>query len=302
MPRVPKRLPVPHDDPLEKLILPKTGGSSRKDAALKPTLRGLPGRSATWLTSAPKGGRGVVQAAPTMDARRRVVAKMRYWNKYQSRGKHASKLGGLGNYLGRLKGDGVFIDEEGHSAYLTRESPFFSERSDHLSASDVTQAAANDHRTFELIINPHDGRQLVSKDFIRSYMREVEQATGTRLAWFAVIHRADTPATKDNLHAHILIRGKDYFGKQVWFNDTFVKDGFRGIAERMATERQGPMTAREMERFRAVRELNRERDARLNEMKRDGVSMAERRRFSKEWKERGFPGREQERSHGRSMA
>lgn len=296
MPNVFKRVSVPHKDPFENVILPKIGGGSRKDAALKPVPGGIRGRPPTWLTKAPRAGRGQVSQSPQADNRRRVVAKVRYFDKLKRGGKHASKLGGLGRYLGRIGALDLTEEAEGHAAYLARESPFFSERSDNISASDVAEAAAADRRTFEVIVNPYDGDRLVSREFVRSYMREVERATGTRLAWFAVIHKADTVATENNRHVHVIIRGKDLQGHEVRFSREFVKGGFRRIAEDMATERLGPMTARELERFREVREANRERAERLRTMDREGVSMARKRAYSKEWKEpqdrsREHPGR-----------
>lgn len=295
-----KTLSVPHDNPFENVILPKIGVPSRNDPALKSVPRGLRGRPATWLTRAPKGGRGVVDSRPQPEGRRRVVAKVRYFDSLRRGGKHAAKLDGLGRYLGRLGSLDLGEEAEGHAAYLARESPFFSERSEHISPGDVAQAAAGERRTFEVILNPYDGDKLINKKFIRDYMREVERATGTRLAWFAVIHRADTVATENNRHAHIIIRGKDLLGREVRFSREFVKAGFRDIGERMATDRLGPMTERELERFRQVREANRGRSEELRRMDREGVSMRERRRFSKEWqRERETPSRSRQ-GRGRS--
>lgn len=288
MPNVFKRVSVPHQDPFENVILPKIGGGSRKDAALKPVPGGIRGRPPTWLTKAPRAGRGQVSQSPQADNRRRVVAQVRYFDKFKRGAKHAKGLRGFSNYLDRLQDIEPALEgglQESHGEYLTREGRFFSEQSDGLSAADVAQASSGDRRTFEVVVNPYDGRELVSKEFIRSYMREVEKSTGTRLAWFAVIHKADTPATKDNLHAHIIIRGKDLYGKEVRFAREFVQAGFRTIAEDMATSRQGPMTEREMARAREIRERNRERDEKLTAMRRDNVAMWKRRAFSKEWKE-----------------
>lgn len=300
-----KRVTIPHDDPFENVILPRIGGGSRKDAALKSVPGGLRGRRPTWLTKATRAGRGTVSKAPEADNRRRVIAKLRYIDKFRRGAKYGKDTHNLGRYLTKLERVEHGFNEDGEERlgnYLTRDkNPFFGEKSEGISAKDVADAATNDRRTFELKINPYDGRNLVTKEFIRSYMHEVEKAAGTRLAWFAVIHKADHFATKDNLHAHVIIRGRDLYGKEYRFNPEFVKHGFRRLAEDMATSRQGPMNEREIARAREISELNRPRSERLREMDRDGVAMWKKRAYSKEWKtERDTPGRGME-HEGRSL-
>ena len=235
-----KRLRIPEHSGAEHVIPTRVRSETRADPVLKRIPGGLRGRPPRWLTGSPKGGRGSVTTAPQADTRRRVIAKLSY---VQRGARYAGKVAANAKYLARKDALDHDVDA-GHERYLAREGPFFSERTDGITATQVADACAHDRRQFRLIISPNDGERLDMKPFVREYMARVERATGTRLAWSAVIHKAETVAHECNRHAHIVIRGTDLYGREVRFNRAFVKEGFRAVAEDLATEKLGPMNER----------------------------------------------------------
>jgi hypothetical protein len=271
----------------------KSGRVFGKDPSLKSAWRGasaIRGVVPKWVTAPPKEGRGHAfkePSAPKVDRRREVTARL----SYVPRGaEYAGKVAGNARYLGRKQAVDRGEADEGHERYLAREGPFFTASSDGVKAGQVAEACRNDPRQFRLIVAPEDGERMTAaemKAFIREYMARVEHTVGARLAWAAVIHKADNAARESSRHAHVIIRGRDLDGNVLRFAKPFVKDGFRTIARELATEKLGPLNDRELERQRQQRKRHKDRNREWKRMEREGATMAERRAFAREGRSKG---------------
>ena len=80
----------------------------------------------------------------------------------------------------------------------------FDARSDDADAKAFAERCEEDRHHFRFIISPEDTADLENlRTFTRELMKDVERDLGTRLDWLAVDHW-----NTDNLHIHVLIRGR----------------------------------------------------------------------------------------------
>jgi len=100
----------------------------------------------------------------------------------------------------------------------------------------LAERCADDHHQFRFIVSPEDGVALDDlKLYTRTLMQQVERDLHTRRDWVAVDHR-DT----DNLHSHVLLRGKAADGQ-----DLVIGRGMWLRPHEIATDWLGPRTDRE---------------------------------------------------------
>lgn len=214
------------------------------------------------------------RARPVSAASRRVVVKMRY----------AANAGGKGAplrahvaYLAReganrsqspaVTGEEKAQDPTRSLDYLSREGvageanfSFFDRANSNVDARAVTAGWADDPRHFRMIVSPEDGEALGDlKPFIRELMASLEAKLGTQLEWIAVNHH-DT----DNPHTHVLIRGRQPDGKELFIPSRLISHGIREQAQVIVTRVLGP---------RVEVDLVRER---FNEIDRKAVTSLER--------------------------
>jgi hypothetical protein len=98
-----------------------------------------------------------------------------------------------------------------------------------------------DELNFRTIISPENQNvdlQVLTKEFIR----RLNQQTCLNLDWVAAEH-FDTK----HRHVHILINGKDRYGKPVMFNPSFMKEKMRDIARNITTEMNGERSQYEID-------------------------------------------------------
>ncbi len=98
----------------------------------------------------------------------------------------------------------------------------------------------------KMIISPEcpDGNFRAAAE---SFIRRVEMLTGYDLLWRGVVHN-DTA----HRHIHLCINGTDRNGKNVWFDKTNQKNGFRETLSYVFTLLQGERTDREIEAARST--------------------------------------------------
>jgi type IV secretory pathway VirD2 relaxase len=84
-------------------------------------------------------------------------------------------------------------------------------------------------------------------------MAQVERDTGRRLIWGAVNHH-DT----DNPHVHVVLRGVDSAGQEVWLERAYISERIRWQAQHLVTKELGLRTSLEMSR-QLTREIPQER-------------------------------------------
>lgn len=104
-------------------------------------------------------------------------------------------------------------------------------------------------RQFRFIISPEDAGELDLPTFTRALIAQMEVDLGRRLIWGAVDHW-DT----DNPHVHVVVRGLDAAGKELFIDGKYIGSGLRWRAQEIATRELGlrPDDAIEKQRAREV--------------------------------------------------
>jgi type IV secretory pathway VirD2 relaxase len=103
-------------------------------------------------------------------------------------------------------------------------------------------AGRKDRHQFRLIVSPEDGARLTDlRDFTRELMATMERDLVTDLEWIAVDHW-DT----DNPHTHVVLRGKDEWGKDLIIARQYLTDGMRLRACELSTRWLGLRTEMEI--------------------------------------------------------
>lgn len=103
-----------------------------------------------------------------------------------------------------------------------RQDGFNETRTD-VHISDAGSQWNGDQKYFEIIISP--GVKIDMPEHVREVMAAVEQDLGTKLEWVGVVHH-DT----DHTHAHVMVRGVDEQGKEIWLDPQYIA---YGIPDRM---------------------------------------------------------------------
>ena len=127
--------------------------------------------------------------------------------------------------------------------YVKDKPVLFNATEDKVSAETIMDYETRiiDKMFFRFIISPK--RQDVPlKILVRLFIKTVEKMTGYQLYWFAAEHH-DTL----HQHSHVLINGKDKYGRDVHFAKAFFRSEFREILQNICTEMLGMRTDREIE-------------------------------------------------------
>jgi type IV secretory pathway VirD2 relaxase len=173
-----------------------------------------------------RGTRGVDDVLrPRMDARRCVVKALIV--KTGPRGMKAARL-----HLAYIERDGVERDGSEGRLYGADET------SNRSSLADVIPG---EHHQFRFIVSPEDEVDLTA--FTRDLMGRVENDLGVRLRWGAVNHY-----NTDNPHAHVVVRGVDRAGREVWIDRAYITERMRWQAQHILTEQLGPRPEHVIER------------------------------------------------------
>jgi type IV secretory pathway VirD2 relaxase len=170
-------------------------------------------------------GRGVAERR----AEQRVVVKVSY-AKHTGRGSRAA----LRAHLRYVQRDGVSKEAE--------RGVLYNADSDSLLGVENLRDWDGDPHHFRVILSPDNGHQIADFNaYVRSVMASVQGDLGTKLQWVAVNH-----FNTDNPHTHLVIRGRTESGQVLRLPREFVKQGFRQIAQGVATEMLGHRRTREL--------------------------------------------------------
>jgi hypothetical protein len=151
------------------------------------------------------GARGVVVAPPPEGSQGAVV---KLWS-----AKVSGTRGHL-RYLAEGKGvDGVDAEVFGHDPQGL-----------------VTRAREDTHQ-IRGMVSLDAGDRVDLKAFMTQLMTQVERDVGARVDWVSAVHH-DT----DHVHAHLLIRGRDLHGKELYFTKHYWAYGLRYRVQWQATE------------------------------------------------------------------
>lgn len=123
-----------------------------------------------------------------------------------------------------------------HGRYLERDSavgdnkPFgAAEAATGLEEKLAEWQAAGERRMFKLILSPEFGHRLDLQQFTRDFMQGIEQRTGTKLEWVAVVHN-----NTEHPHVHVALRGVAG-GQDLRLDRELIRNGMREHAERLCT-------------------------------------------------------------------
>jgi type IV secretory pathway VirD2 relaxase len=108
-------------------------------------------------------------------------------------------------------------------------------------------------RQFRFIVSPEDAAQVDLQTFVRELVGQMEKDLGRPLLWAAVDHY-----NTEHPHAHVVIRGVDAHGRDLFIPERYIQKDLRSRAEQQLTRELGPRTEREIAQQRA-REIEHER-------------------------------------------
>ena len=104
------------------------------------------------------------------------------------------------------------------------------------------ERSEGDRHQFRFIVSPEDATELEDlKPFVRDLMAKMEEDLGTKLDWVAADH-----FNTEHPHTHIVLRGKDEFGKDLVIARDYIAHGMRERARELVTMELGPQTEQEL--------------------------------------------------------
>lgn len=165
-----------------------------------------------------------------------VVVKIRYV-------KHKPGKGGTGGGAGALREHLRYISRSGAGQDGVQAS-IFNAPDQELDRKDFLTLCEHDRHHFRVIISPENGHQIDDfQGYVRSVMKFAEKDLGTALSWVAAVHY-DT----DDVHAHVIIRGKTDRGEDLVIGQDYIKQGFRNRAQEVATKLLGERTLDDLQK------------------------------------------------------
>lgn len=141
-------------------------------------------------------------------------------------------------HLGYLQRDGV--DRSGDGGKL------YDRNGEAVDVKAFLERSEDDRHQFRLIVSPEDGAALGDlKPVTRELMAQLERDLGARVDWVAVDHH-----NTGHPHTHIVMRGRDFDGRDLVIARDYLLHGIREAAEDIVTQRLGPRRDLEIQRAR----------------------------------------------------
>ena len=221
----------------EDLLRPHIRGRSRNGDGLG---RNRALRSLLAPERRPGGGAARYDAGETAPDSRRCVVKSHYV-RMDAAGRDASR-----RHLLYLERDGVDRDGTPGSFYGVGET---------FDRAAFEAPLPGEKRQFRLIVSPEDAAQVDLQAFVRELVAQMEKDLNRPLLWAAVNHY-----NTEHPHAHVVIRGVDAQGRDLFIPERYIQKDMRARAEQQLTRELGPRTEREIAQLRA-HEIEQERFA-----------------------------------------
>jgi hypothetical protein len=130
--------------------------------------------------------------------------------------------------------------EEGSDARL------YSRMGDELDTRTFISDALKDPHQFRFIVSLNDAHRVDMQPYVQTLMKRVEHDLGRPIDWVAATHLDTT-----HKHAHVVLRGRDAHGKELYLFRQYLHYGLRARAREVATEFLGPVPALERDHERA---------------------------------------------------
>jgi type IV secretory pathway VirD2 relaxase len=190
---------------------------------------------------------------------RRCVVKSHYVQ-MRGDGRDAARL-----HLAYLERDGVERDGSPGTLYGADET---------FDIDAFRKEIRGERRQFRFIVSPEDAGDMDIRLFARELMARMSEDLGRSLIWAAVNHH-----NTDHPHVHVVVRGVDAAGAEVWIPREYMKREMRWRAQEIATRELGLRSGQDVARQRSA-EVAQERltslDRRLAELAAAPLSLAAR--------------------------
>lgn len=174
------------------------------------------------------GGRGGARSARGNNFQRAVVKI------------HSTKMGGTG--VARAKAHAKYLERDGVGKDGEEPKSFNQKKTD-VDLGEFIDRCKDDRHMFRVILSPEAGEELDLEKYTKDLMAQVESDLKTKLEWAAVAHY-----NTDNPHVHLMMRGVDRKGKDLFINKDYLTRGIRERAREIATNHIGPRTQAQIQR------------------------------------------------------
>ncbi len=232
------------DDEIKpKLAPPRDDGRTRLPSLRQQVFQqaGKSGYRAQWSKGHVKPGalsRGMgtglrARAGIIAPGGRRVIVKARY-TRIAGGG-----LGAARAHLGYIQRDGVTREGEAGQLYDATRSE--------VDCNAFLERSTEDPHQFRFLVSAEDSGRLADlKPFVRDLLRQMERDLDTKLDWVAVDH-----FNTGHPHSHVVIRGKDDRGRDLFMARDYIGYAVRARAQGLITLELGPET--QIERMQKLR-------------------------------------------------
>jgi type IV secretory pathway VirD2 relaxase len=141
-----------------------------------------------------------------------------------------------GGSVGKWYSHGSYIGRESKDRDAQGRALGFGSSGEHIpvAATVAGWRKEQDAMFFRVILSPERGDCIDLEAHTREVMASAERDLGTKLEWVAVAHY-----NTDNLHVHVVVRGKRDDGSPLFIPREYVKEGLRKRAEEAATDQLG---------------------------------------------------------------
>lgn len=181
----------------------------------------------------------------------RVVVKIRFV-KHKKLAAAGLTFGSGAGLAGSGKSSGGASALKSHVKYISRgdagkdgeKAALFNAQGEEVDKPEFMTRWEGDRHHWRFIISPENGHQIDDfQGYVRGIMGKVESDLGTKLEWVSAVHY-DT----DDIHAHVLVRGKNDRGDDLVIGQDYIKEGIRRRAQELATEIIGERSIEEIQR------------------------------------------------------
>ncbi|MBI1302071.1 MAG: DUF3363 domain-containing protein [Alphaproteobacteria bacterium] len=153
---------------------------------------------------------------------------------------------------GRVSVGGSGANLAAHIGYISRsgagegeeKAVLFDALEEGIDGKAFFERSRDDRHHFRVIISPENGSEIEDfREYVREVMTRAEKDLGTSLDWVSAVHY-DT----DDIHAHVVIRGRNDRGEDLVIARDYIAFGMRGRAQEVATELLGERSIDEIQK------------------------------------------------------
>jgi type IV secretory pathway VirD2 relaxase len=126
------------------------------------------------------------------------------------------------------------------------DAPLYRRVGDAVDARAFAREALEDPHQFRFVVSVNDAHRINMQPFVQTLMKRVEADLQRPIEWVAATHM-DTA----HKHAHVVVRGRDARGKELYLFRQYLHYGLRARAREVATEFLGPVPSLEQDQEQA---------------------------------------------------